>query len=76
MFKLTDVLGFTQSTTKQPHTVLTPLSIEQTMAVSAGNGEPTAKETPTDKPPVASTTNTDTAPTIPGGGAGLRPPFN
>jgi len=75
MFKLTDVLGLTQSTTKQPHTVLTPLTIEQTMAVSAGNGEPTSKDTPTDKQPVTTTssngTSTDTLPNSAG-----RPPFN
>lgn len=77
MFKFTNIFGARQavhSLTPQPADLL-QLTPDQAMAVAAGNTEPTAKETPTDKPPVTTTTSSgttsDTIPTSIG-----RPPFN
>lgn len=77
MFKFSNIFGACQSAdslTKHQAELL-QLTNEQAMAVAAGNTEPTVKETPTDKPPVATTNNTSEPQTLPAVGA-QRPPFN
>lgn len=77
MFKFSNIFALRQPahSLTQPQADFLQLTNEQAMVVAAGNTEPTVKETPTDKPPVATTNNTYEPPTLPGGGTGARPPF-